>query len=332
MRGLIAVLLVIAASVGAAWFGGETWLAREAVRRVADDPRIAAAAVAPLREPRRIGLHLSDVTVTTPVGDAALPALDLWAAPTAPTEFHASLPGTMTLPIHGALRRVEAADARLSLRLSPASRMAVNRSAITSGPVAIDGTAAIGSVDIKATLAAIGAAAPVGARASYLLSGHVDGLAPSAVPLPADAGELSAEGSAQVFLTGPVIPGDAAPPQVVGLSSDGVTMRLGEREARLTAQLTADAEGRASGTAFVYTRDIADWLALAAQAGVLPKGMVGLAGTALAAAAGGAPTLPPGIAPPPEPQPGEMRIPLLFRDGRTFLGPLPVGPAPLFPR
>ena len=28
---------------------------------------------------------------------------------------------------------------------------------------------------------------------------------------------------------------------------------------------------------------------------------------------------------------GELRVPLIFRDGKTFLGPLPLGEAPLFP-
>lgn len=333
MRGLIVLLLVIAGALGAAWIGGETWLAHEAARRIADDPRIAAAAVTPLRDRRRIGLHLTDVTVATPDGEAVLPALDLWAAPTAPTQVHAGLPAQMTLPIGGALRRVGAEGAALSLRVSPASRMAINHAAAVSGPVSLDGVTVAQDVDVEATLTALGGAAPKGARASYLVRGHAEGLAlAAALPQAADAGPLSAEGAAQVFLTDPVVPGNGAPPQVVGFASDGVTLRLGERAARATARLAADADGRASGAVFLYTRDASAWLTLAAEAGVLPKGMVALAGTALSAAAAAAPDLPAGMDAPADPQPGELRIPLLFKDGHAFLGPLPIGPAPAFPR
>ncbi|ARJ68373.1 DUF2125 domain-containing protein [Paracoccus contaminans] len=332
MRGLVAVLLVVAASVAAAWFGGETWLAREAARRIADDPRIAAAQVAPLRDLRRIGLHLADVTVATAAGDAALPTLDLWAAPSAPTEFHAALPERMILPIGGVLRPVQAAGAGLSARISPASRMAVSRAALSSGPVTIDGAPLAAAVQITAALSALGPDAPAGAAASYAVQGQADGVAPPAgMQALQDAGLLSASGAARVFLTGPVVPGESRP-QVVGLASDGLTVRLGSRAARVTGRLAADAEGRATGAIFVYTRDVQDWLALAAETGLLPKGMVALAGTALAAAAGTAPQLPPGIPPPAEPQQGELRIPLLLRGGQAFLGPLPVGPAPIFPR
>lgn len=332
MRGLIAVLLVVAASVAAAWIGSETWLAREAARRIADDPRIAAAQVAALRDPRRIGLHLGDVTVATAAGDAALPTLDLWAAPTAPTEFHAALPAEMILPIRGALRPVQAAGAVLSARISPASRMAVSRAALSSGPVIIDGAPAAAAVEITAALTRLGSDAPAGAGASYVVQGQADGVAPLAgAPALQNTGLLSAAGAARIFLSGPVVPGER-PPQIVGLASDGVTVRLGSRTARISGRIAADAEGRATGAAFVYTPDAGDWLALAAEAGLLPKGMVALAGTALAAAAGTVPQLPPGTPPPVEPQPGELRIPLLLRDGQAFLGPLPVGPAPMFPR
>ena len=57
-----------------------------------------------------------------------------------------------------------------------------------------------------------------------------------------------------------------------------------------------------------------------------------LAGTALDAAAAMKPDLPAGTPAPAEPAKGELRIPLIFRDGQSFLGPIPLGTAPLLPR
>ena len=55
-----------------------------------------------------------------------------------------------------------------------------------------------------------------------------------------------------------------------------------------------------------------------------------LAITALRTASGSEVTLPAGIVEPPPPSKGTLRITLIFRDGRSFLGPMPICPAPLF--
>lgn len=332
MRGLLIALAAVAAVLGTAWIGGESWLAVEAARRIADDPRISAGAVTPLRDPRRIGLHLSDLTMATDQGTAALPTLDLWAAPSAPTQINAGLPPAMTLPIGGVLRHVEAAGAVLSLRFSPTSGMAINRAAAVSGPVSLDGTTVADRIDFSAVLTAMGPAAPRTARASYRVQGQLDGIAAAGAAVGAGGDALSAQGGAQVYLTGPIVPGAASRPQVVGLSSDGVTLRVGARQMRLTGRIAADPDGRPVGAVFAYTADAADWTALAVQAGVLPEGAAGLAGLALRAAAAGPLDLPPDTPAPKDPQPGELRVPLLFRDGQMFLGSLPVGPAPSLPR
>ena len=336
MRTLFILILLIAGSLAAAWLGGETWLAREAARRIEADPRIESAAVTPLREIDRVGLHLAEVGVETPQGTAQLPALDLWAAPTSPNEFHATLPPQMTVPLGGQPRQVAAQNAVLTLRVSPGNDMAISRAAAASGAVTVDGAALLTALDLDARLAPMGADAPRAARASYVLSGRAEGLTPGGViampPAIAGAGAMSAEGTGRVYLTAPLKPQQAEPPQVVGLASDGVTLQLGDRTARLTGHLAADDEGRAQGAVFVYTADPRGWLDLAAAAGAIPQGAVALAGTALDAAAALQPDLPPGTPVPAEPAKGELRIPLIFRDGQSFMGPIPLGTAPLLPR
>ena len=334
MRILLGLLVLLTTAIGAAWLGGETWLAREAARRIEADPRISAASVTPLREVNRIGLHLTDVAVETPEGQATLPALDLFAAPTSPNEFHADLPPAMTVPLGGTPRQLGTTDGTLSLRVSPGNRMAISRVAAASGPVSLDGAPVAASVQGEAQLTALGAAAPRAARAAYNLSGRIDGLTPPpALTLPpaiTAAGPLSVDGEGKLWLDGPVTAGSR--PQVVGFGTHGTTVTLGERKARLSGQLSADAEGRAEGALFAYTADPRGWVDLAVSLGAIPQGIAGIAGTALETAARTEPTLPAGVPAPAPPEPGELRIPLIFQGGRTLLGPLPIGRAPEFPR
>ena len=338
MRWLLGILVLIGAVVAAAWLGGETWAARQATQMIADDPRVQAASVTPLREPSRIGLHLADVAVETPQGPAALPALDLWAAPTSPNEFHATLPAEMTLPVAGTMRRVAAGGANLSLRVSPLNEMAVSRASAVSGPVTVDGAPLLSRLDAAAVLAPLGGASPRAARAAYEVTADLADLTPAGIvaglpPALAQGGPLSASGAARLFLTGTIQP-DGVPPRLVGLASDGVTLTLGDRALRLAGQVSAGADGLAEGAVFVDTADAAEWLRLAAELGMIPPAAVPLATTALATAAAATSDtpLPLGIIAPPPPAAGMLRLPLIFRDGKSFLGPVSLGPAPDFPK
>lgn len=335
MRTLVILMLLIGGGVAAAWLGGETWLARQAQRMIAEDARIAARSVTPLREIDRIGLGLTDVTVATPAGQAALPAVELWAAPTSPTQFHAALPPAMTLPVMGRPLAVTAEDAVLSLRVSPGSDMAISRMAARSGPVTIEGQPLLSAVDVQAQLVAMGAAAPRAARAAYDLSGSLRDLTGTRLlPRPPALGDraMSVQGAARVFLTAPLRQAEDAPvPELVGLTSDGVTLTLGDQSLRLAGTIRAGEDGRAEGAAFIYTADARAWLQLAADLGAIPAVTVALADTALEQVAQADVDLPPGTPAPAEPARGERRIPLIFRDGKTFLGPLPLGEAPPFP-
>lgn len=326
----LSILLLVGAALAAAWLGGETWLAGKAQRMIAQDPRISAAAVAPLRRLDRIGLHLDDLSVQTPRGMAALPSVELWAAPISPNHFHAQLPPQMQLPLLGRDRQVAAQDAGLGLRVSPGSDMAVGLVAARSGQVAIDGAPLLVRLDAQAQLAPMGAQAPPTARAAYAVEAEWSGLTPGALlELPPQlAGQaLSGKGTAQVFLTAPLRPGGPEP-QFSGIASPGFTLTLGPQSLRIAGRLAADADGRAEGALFLYTNDARAWMQLAGDLGLIPPQMVMLAGSALEQAAAAETKLPATTPAPDKPAPGELRIPLIFRDGRMFLGPLPLGAAP----
>ncbi|MBB1490102.1 DUF2125 domain-containing protein [Paracoccus sp. MC1854] len=335
MRTLVILMLLVGGTVAGAWLGGETWLAHEAQRRITADGRVGAATVAPLREIGRIGLGLTDVEVTTPAGPALLPEVELWAAPTSPTQFHAALPPRMTLPVMGRGIAVTAEDALLTLRVSPGSEMAISRAGATSGPVTIEGRPLLAALDAQAQLVAMGAAAPRDARAAYDLAGGLRDLTGTGLlPLPPALADraISLDGAARVFLTAPLRQGADAPvPRLVGLTSDGVTLTLGDQSLRLAGNIYAGDNGRAEGAAFIYVTDARPWLQLAADLGAIPAVTVALANTALDQVAQTEVALPPGTPAPPDPARGEKRIPLIFRDGKVFLGPLPLGDAPPFP-
>ena len=122
----------------------------------------------------------------------------------------------------------------------------------------------------------------------------------------------------------------AAPPQVAGLRIDGAELRLGDLSARAVGQLAADAQGRAQGLVALYTRDANGLIEAGAAAGLIPENARRLAGTMLRAVS----TMPlPETASEetadwPAPAPDELRLPILFSDGRASLGPIPLGPAP----
>ena len=335
MKTLAILLLLIGGAVAAAWLGGETWLARKAQAMIAEDPRVEASQVTPLREIDRIGLGLTEVEIATPGGDALLPEVELWAAPTSPTQFHAALPPVMTLPVMGRPLAVTAADAVLTLRVSPGSDMAISRVAAASGPVAIEGHPLLGALDAQAQLVAMGAAAPRDARAAYDLGGSLRDLTGlGLLPRPPALGDraISVEGAARVFLTAPFRQAaDAPQPRLVGISSEGVTLTLGDQSLRLAGTVRPGADGRTEGAAFVYTTDARAWLQLAADLNAIPAVTVALADTVLQQAAETPVDLPAGVPAPAEPAEGELRVPLIFRDGKTFLGPLSLGEAPPFP-
>lgn len=332
MRFLSILLVLVAGALAAAWLGGETWRARKAARSIADDPRIEAASVAPLRELNRIGLRLSDIELQLPQGAALLPSVEVWGAPASPTTFRAALPATMALPLLGRSRTIGTEAAVLTVRVSPGAGMALGRMAAETGPVTLDGAPLLAALDAEARLMPLGAAAPPAARAAYAITAQWQDATPAGlIALPAVlAGRgLSGNGRAQVFLTGPLRQG--AQPRLVGAASEGFTLTLGEQSLRIAGRVVAGGDGRAEGALFLYTADARSWMALAGELGMIPPAAVALAGTTLEQAAAAELVLPETVTPPAPPADGELRIPLIFRDGRVFLGPLPLGEAPRFP-
>lgn len=357
MRVLFRLLVVLGAIVAGAWIGGEMLLARRAAALIAGDQQLAAAAVRELRDARRIGVRIEQLGVAGREGDIWLPWLDLWVPPRRPNEVHATLPAQARITFGGRTAMLTAEGGAVSARFAPAHSFALSEARVGAASVGLEGERIAERLALSARLVSFGWDAPRETGAAYDVTADIAGLSLAALTGRALTGTVEASGQARLWLDrAPARGGSATPPRLVGLRADGLEVRLGELGARIRGRVVAAADGRAEGELLIDTADAQGFVARAAELGVLPRATVplaaaalrGLAGTggraAVAASAskvpasstrpagtGVPPPSPPSAAMPPPPREGELRIPIAFRDGRTWLGPLPVGPAPRFP-
>lgn len=342
MRALLKLLVVLGAILAAAWIGGEMALARKAAALIAEDPQLEAAGVRELRDARRVGVRVEQLALAGPEGAVSLPWLDLWVPPRRPNQVHATLPSAARLTLDGRPVTVTLQGGAASASFAPANGFALGAARFGASEVALDGRPVAARVEASARLAGFGADAPRGAGAAYDVRAEIAGLSLAALTGGAAAGAVSAAGEGRLWLDrAPARGGSAEAPRLVGLRADGVELRLDDLTARLRGRVVADAEGVAQGEVTIDTADAQGFLSRAADLGLLPRMTVPLLTAALGGLSGGvsgpaataaeAPATRPQAALPP-PQDGALRIPIAFRDGRTWLGPLPVGPAPRFPR
>ena len=362
MRILLVLLLIPAASLGVAWLGGESWMASRATAVIEARDDLTAHAVDPLREPSRIGVHLIeagyDGLVEGQPAGLKLPWLDLWVSPTTPYELRATLPDMVELVMNGALIALQMQGAGASLRFAPSNNMALSRASLQADAIELGGQSAISALSASAKLMGLGHDAPHAAGAAYDIALRLDqadpavlaqlGLQPLALP-----GLLSADGGLRLWLDAApgrgVFQGRAARPQPVGFRSTGLNLTLGDLSAHLLGEITADDQGRATGRLALYTKDSQGWLKAAADAGLIPGSGI-LLGGAMLKSLSATPMQSETVSQTdghsataravssradfifPDPAEGELRLPIFLRDGQIFLGAIPIGPAPQFPR
>ena len=109
---------------------------------------------------------------------------------------------------------------------------------------------------------------------------------------------------------------EAGRPPLEALRIREIGARWGALDLRLAGRLRADAQGLAEGDLTVQATNWREILALSRQTGLLPESLAGGIEGALSVIAG------------LSGRPETLDIPVTFRDGRTRLGPLPLGPAP----
>lgn len=324
MRRLLLWLTVIALLLGGLWLGAEGLLVRELRRIAGQVPELQIGTLHELRRPGRIGVAAVGVTLDTPSVGLALPQAQAWVSPLQPTVIRLALPPTATLDAGAGPVTLGLTDARAGLGLRVQAEAEFNRLEARSGPLTLDGRPLAQGFDVTARLADDG---------GYDMTLSLRDLAPEALadPLPLP-GLLNLHATGRVWLDRPPSPRTLSPetaPLPTGLRLDGSEISLGRLRARVLGQLHADAQGRAQGVLAIYSPDARPMLDAAAAAGLIPQRVVVLAGAMLTNIA--ALPLPTG-ADFPAAAAGELRLPLVMADGTISLGPVTLGPAPMFPR
>lgn len=334
MRRLFASLVVLALILGGLWLGGESLLAQQLRRIAAQEPMAELGAVQELREPGRIGVRALALAWQTDSGRIELPQAEIWLTPLRPTTLRLALPPQATLDSGSGPLELGLADATARMRVQPLNGMGMASAGIETGMLTLQGAELAKGLQADAELAALEAEAPPDAAAAYDLNLRLDDLEPGLVatlPLP---GRLSLTATGRVWLDALPRPATLAPdlaPLPVGLQLDHAELRLGAVQARILGRIDADAQGRARGRVALYTADAGPLLQAAATAGLIPPKVVTLAGTMLKNISDLPLPEDAGFRFPP-PAEGELRLPLSFADGKMSLGPMVLGPAPLFPR
>ncbi|MFN3273100.1 MAG: DUF2125 domain-containing protein [Paracoccus sp. (in: a-proteobacteria)] len=335
-RGTLIGVTVVAILGAGLWLGGETVAADRLRQHIAQSPALDAASVTPLRSPEGMGLRLEAPAVGDARAGLALPWARLLLSPTSPTTLQLDLPPEGRLTLDGRVHDLTAGAAQALLSVAPLRGMVVDALHIEARDLRIDGMALARQIDLDLAMQRLGHDAPRPARASYDADIAIDGMAQAGLSqLGLQAGELpgdlSAQGVVRLWLDGPLRPGQARPPQLVGGQTDGLTLASGDLSARIVARLAADEAGFAQGRVALYTRDAGAIVDHMAELGLIPDGArlllrAGLSQLGRAGfAQGDAPQPGPDF---PEATGDELRLPLLFQDGQMFLGTVPLGPAP----
>jgi hypothetical protein len=216
-------------------------------------------------------------------------------------------------------------DMRASLVLEPGIDLALDRTTLTAENLTITPEDAADGTRFKAlTLAAERVA--IDAAPSYRLGLASEGFAPSlpwrahldpAASLPDTLDALRADVTITFDKPWDRHAIEDARPQPREIRVKLAEARWGRLELQLAGALTVDAGGLPDGSLTIKAKNWREILALAVNAGALPPGFAETLedGLTLVASLAG--------------NPQTLDVPLDFRNGRVFLGPVPIGLAPV---
>lgn len=361
MRSVLVLLVMIAALLVGGWIGGETLLARGARQAIAADPRLATERVAELRESGRIGVRIMAPRFDDPAQGMAASGdwLDAWVTPTAPNGLRINAaPGTQLIAA-GRSIALGAGGLAAEMRFSPTRNFALGTASLSSDGASLDGAPLIGPLSLNAELGRYGADSPPGTGAAYDITGSLSEVALGALTNGQIPDIASVKGKGRVWLS--AVPVTAATiaaggastgqPRLIGLRGDGVDVTMGDLKARLYGRVVADQSGIATGEIVIDTPDSERFVSRAVDLGLVPGKAALLANAALkslsaqpAVTSAQTPTTRTTVSEIertsnsherqvqtlswPAPPAGETRITLALRDGKLWLGPLSLGPAP----
>ncbi|WP_134679988.1 DUF2125 domain-containing protein [Paracoccus ravus] len=338
MRRFIILIAIVAGLLIVFRIGAERILLRELGKMAEAGTGFTAEAIAPLGNPLRLGARLTAPRIETPSGSIAMDAAEISVSLLSPMTARLRLGDTVTADLGAGPHRIGLVDPQASLSVMPLRGFAPDRLAVTTGALRLEDQDFTGPLSLIAVVSPTETTAPRASAAAYDLDLKLAEIQPGALAqltgLPSDMARLqplALDAALRVWLD--ALPTARALQQVptpfpTGLRLDRVTLQSGPIGANLIGRLEADSTGRAMGALALYTADIVELLRSASDAGLIPKAAL-LLGQGMVGALSKLP-LPDGPdGPYPAAQPGELRLPVSFADGKTALGPIPLGPAPL---
>ncbi len=327
MKRLLFVIVTAAALWAGYWWVGasgaragfEAWFdARRAEGWVAEASDISVRGF-----PNRFDTTFTDIRLADPETGWAweAPFLQLFALSYRPNHVIATWPGQHLLATPGQKYQISNTQMQASAVLGAATSLPLERANLVADTLAITDQAGNTTAMTALRLAVERVA---GTDATYHLGWAAENLAPAratrlridtAGRLPQTLSAFRADIEATFSRPWDRRAVEEARPQPTQITIKLAEARWGDLELAMAGRLDVDSLGQPSGTVTIKARNWRDILNMARASGELPDGLAGQLETALAMLAqlsGSTETL---------------DVPLDFRSGRVFLGPVPLGRA-----
>ena len=320
MRLLIALIVVAALGWSAYWYWGASTLENRIRTEIEDAEGLSAESVNVTGFPNRFDTMVDQPRLTLNGADITweAPFLQVFALSYRPNQIIAVLPRDQTVTGPFGEARIATEDARASATLRPERALTLDHSNFVAEGVRI--VSDRGEATAARVLAATrlpenddsGRVQNIGVTLDDLtLPG---GMVPNGVPDVIDGATLDATLTMAEPIDRRTLEG--APVSVQRIEIDGLDLDWGEIGANAEGTLDVGADGVLSGEVNATLTNWQGALQIAAQAGLLPEGQMATAEQALgmlSTMSGGG---------------DRLTVPLSFREGQVFLGPVPLGPAP----
>lgn len=331
LKGLITVILIAAAAWAGYWFIGAAGV-QNAFANWFEQRRDAGwvAEYADLTVqgfPNRFDTVFTDLTLADPDTGLAweAPRFQINALSYRPNHVIAVWPERQVLATPLEKFDVSSRDMRASLILDGNTALTVERTTLTAERMVIGAREASDETTLRALRLAADHV-PLKNRATYRLGLAADDLAPalswrdSVDPtgnLPETFDALSADVTIEFDKPWDRTAIEDARPQPRMIDIRLAEARWGRLELQMAGEMTVDRTGRPTGEVMIKARNWRDIVDLAVNAGALPEGLAETVQDALSLLSRMAGN------------PATLDIPLGLRDGRIFMGPVPIGAAPV---
>ncbi|MFD0857378.1 DUF2125 domain-containing protein [Roseovarius aquimarinus] len=326
---MLAIVLALAAGWAGYWFIGSSAV-KSGVADWFEDRRAEGwtaeyGALSVAGFPNRFDTTLDAVALEDPASGLGwrAPFIQIMALSYRPNHVIVIWPETQSFTDRGRAMTLDSTDMRASLVVAPSTALAPERVALTAEGLSLRPEGAALSEALSASSLRLAAERVEGAEARYHLGLAAADVAPAASllaqiegggDLPRVIDSITADITADFTAPWDRAAIEAARPQPTRIEIIGMAMAWGGMALDAAGTLEVDAGGMPSGTLTLTARGWRDMLDAAEASSLLTSDMATTAERALTMMSGGQDTL---------------EMPLRFGEGRVWIGPLPIAPAPV---